>query len=128
MGVAIGVVVAAILAGLTMLRSPARERERRMDDRRVTDLAAIGRAADLHSSRRGELPRDLSELAIEMGSGLSVSDPGGGQSYEYRVVDADTYELCAQFQQPSAPEASVGFWSHKAGRHCFVLNVQKILR
>jgi type II secretory pathway pseudopilin PulG len=128
-GLGIAVVGAAIVGGLTMIGSPGAARQRRMDERRVADLAAIGRATDLYRSRRGTLPKGLDALAAEAGAGISTLDPDTREPYEYRAIDSDSYELCARFQQPSGrPGMALDFWDHQAGRQCFVLDVQPVVR
>jgi len=126
----IAIVIAAIVGGLMVLGPPAEQRERRMDDKRVEDLAAIGRAADLYQSRHGELPPSLGQMEQEAGSALSTHDPGTQRLYEYRVLGSDKYELCAEFKRDSTRRASGpgDFWYHGAGRRCFVLGAQKIHR
>ena len=110
-------IAAAVAAGLLAAGSPATARERRFDDRRVEDLTALGQAVDQHHSASGRLPDTLAELAQDW---LDQRDPRTAQPYEYRVLNADTYHLCAVFQQPSAHGA--GFWRHGSGRHCFNLH------
>ena len=129
-GVGIVVVIAAVGAGLMILGSPAEERERRLDLKRVADLEEIGRSVDLYKTRRAALPADLIELVRQAGSTLSISDPNTHQLYEYRMLNPDQYELCAQFQQASTPPGSgLGdFWSHNAGRECFQLDAKRIDR
>lgn len=129
-GLGVTAVIAAVWSGLVILGAPAQARERRLDDRRVQDLEAIGRAVDLYNSRRGALPPSLSELAAETAAMSITHDPGTKQPYEYRIVSVDKYELCARFQQPSADRGSraVNLWSHGAGRQCFGLTAHEVLR
>jgi hypothetical protein len=57
------VVLAAIVAGMVMLGSPSDERARRLDERRVSDLAGIRNAVNFFSDRNGRLPASLDELS-----------------------------------------------------------------
>lgn len=114
-------IAAAVAAGVLAAGSPAKARERRFDERRVEDLTALGRAVDHHHSVSGRLPDTLTELA--QWSMLDLQDPSTAQPYEYRVLNEDTYHLCAAFQQPSAQRA--GFWRHGSGRHCFTLRSRR---
>ena len=113
-GLAIGAVVVAVVGGLIVLGPPSEERARRLDERRVEDLRGITRAADLYWTRRGRLPSSLEDLSRESGVSVSARDPGTTQDYEFRVLDAETYELCARFDRntpdpgDSAP-APIGF-------------------
>jgi hypothetical protein len=122
-------VVAAIALGIILIGSPAEERVRQLDGRRVQDLAGIARTADLYWTRNGRLPASLEELADEAGASVTVGDPATGARYEYRAIDARTYELCAQFETDSAQLGRPGgadFWSHGAGRQCFRREAQKV--
>ena len=123
----IGAVIAAVAAALMVLGPPTEQRARRMDERRVDDLAAIGRATDLYWSRHGKLPASLGELSPGVASALATRDPETEQPYEYRVLAADQDELCARFHQPSARPSGI-FWSHPSGRHCFALEVREVTR
>jgi hypothetical protein len=121
--------VGAIVGGLMMIPSPGAARQRRMDERRVADLAAIGRAVDLYRSRRGMLPQGVDALATEAGTRISTLDPDTREPYEYRAIDSDSYELCARFREPSIrPGRGIDFWDHQAGRQCFGLDAQQVVR
>ena len=134
-GLAIGAVVVAVVGGLIVLGPPSEERARRLDERRVEDLRGITRAVDLYWTRHGRLPSSIRDLSSESGVSVSARDPGTAQAYELRVLDAATYELCANFDRTSAdPGESAGrtqdvsedFWSHGVGRRCFRLDAQEI--
>ncbi len=90
-------VVAAVVFGLVLLGSPAQERERRIDDRRVTDLHGIAAATDLYRTRHGRLPGSLDDLAAEPGLRISTRDPTSLEHYGYRALDDGRYEVCATF-------------------------------
>jgi hypothetical protein len=123
------VVVAAVAIGMFLLGSPAEERLRRLDERRVRDLGGIGRAVDLYWTRYGRLPSSLEELAREPGGNVSSHDPSTNAIYEYRALQAEMYELCAQFERDSPqPTQAIGddFWSHRDGRQCFRRDARKI--
>jgi hypothetical protein len=125
------VVVAAILAGIFTLGSPAVQRQRRLDERRVSDLMGIENAVTVYWQRRNALPADLAALAEEAGLRPNARDPEKGAPYDYEVTGPDSYRLCAVFAfdsttDPAAPSrAHVSSWSHGAGRHCFELRIPK---
>jgi hypothetical protein len=130
LGVVLLVVGAAIVAGLMVMTSPAEERARRMDERRVEDLSEIDNAIDVYWSRKSALPPHLDALVREFGAALSIRDPNDANEYEYRVLDATKYELCAIFEEPSRPQRSRfgTFWNHHAGRQCFQLAAERVNR
>lgn len=125
-GVAIAFVITAVAGGLVLLGTPAEERARRLDNRRVGDLVRITRATDLYWMRHQQLPVSLDELSREPGIGFDSRDPGTSRFYDYRVLDAKAYGLCAVFERDSGREfggAAGDFWSHGAGKWCFQLKV-----
>ena len=122
-------VTAAIVAGIYLLGSPADERARRLDDRRVQDLSGIARAIDLYWTRTTRLPSSLETLRTETGTDISLADPDTGASYELRPIEDGRYELCAVFTGESRDSdrfVDAGFWSHRAGRQCFQRDAQTI--
>ena len=120
-------VVVAVAIGIGILGSPADERVRQLDQRRVEDLDRISRAVDVYWSRRQQLPsavEDLRETGV-----LVPNDPISGVPYEYRRREENTYELCAQFERPSSEPGRPGiegFWSHGSGRQCFRREVRNV--
>ena len=134
-GLAIGVIVVAVVGGLIVLGPPSEERTRRLDERRTEDLRGITRAVDLYWTRHGRLPASIKDLSGESGLKVSARDPGTAQTYELRVLDTATYELCASFERMSTepgnltgrtPDVSEDFWSHGVGRRCFRLDAQEV--
>ena len=124
-------VLAVVIAGVTLLDSPAQERLRRLDERRVEDLRSISAELDFYWTREQTLPSSLEDLASEPGVFIELYDPETGQPYEYRVLGSNTYELCAEFARDTADEQGRpyrDYWSHSQGRHCFELKAQVIER
>jgi hypothetical protein len=116
------VAIAAIAIGMLILGSPAEERVRRLDERRVQDLTNIAEAVDLYWTRRARLPSSFDELRSEPGGSVGFNDPSTNELYEYQSLEAEKYELCAKFDrdsQGSGQTINDGFWSHGAGRQCF---------
>jgi hypothetical protein len=120
--------------GLVLAGSPAAERLRRLDERRIEDLQAIESSVEricLGREGKGEgeremkraLPATLQEIAAAApGRRPSVDDPASGREYEYTLTGESTYRLCATFDQ----ERDVAYdarWNHGAGRACFDLDV-----
>lgn len=131
LGLAIAAVLLAVAGGLLVLESPAQQRTRRLDERRVSDLREIARAVDLFSTRHDRLPASLDELSRELGAGVAVRDPTTGEPYEYRTLGERSYELCAAFERSTTGQTGWrgrGFWAHGAGRHCFELEARTVRR
>jgi hypothetical protein len=123
-------VLAVVIVGVLLLDSPAQERLRRLDERRVDDLRSISAELDFYWTREGTLPSSLEELANEPGVFLELFDPESDQPYEYRVLSDNTYELCAQFSRNTTEERDRyrDYWSHEAGRQCFGLEARVVER
>ena len=130
-GLAITVVLVSVVSALILLGSPAEERMRRLDERRVDDLERLERAVGLYWTRHARLPASLAELSQEPGVNVNLRDPETAEPYEYRLLpESGAYELCAEFQRDSAEESQrneeIDFWLHGSGRHCFQLEARDI--
>ena len=119
-------VVAALVAGLRIVGSPAAQRIRRLDERRVRDLQSIAYAVDAYWKQTKTLPGSLDELTPSPRVAIQTRDPVSNASYVYRTMTADTYELCAEFEGDAGTGNPTTFWSHPAGRHCFRLTAGTI--
>lgn len=123
---ATALVLATLAMAVWVMESPAKQRDRRLDERRVLELQAIGNAVEEWTTANGRLPRSLADLAGQPGAALSISDPANGTPYDYHVVSPSRYRLCATFATSTSdrdPEARdfAGLdekWKHPAGRHC----------
>src|SRR5919106_5278320 len=128
-GILTVVVLSAIVAALLVFGSPAEERARRLDARRVQDLTNIANAIDVYWTRHARLPASLEELRNEPVGHVDYHDPRTNDTYGYRSLEPNKYELCGQFDgdSRSSDRASRdGFWSHGAGRQCFQREANKI--
>ena len=125
--VASAVVAAAVAGALVIMGPPSEERRRRLDEMRRGDLNLLSIAVDNYHYSQGRLPESLDELAaVPTVRYRSRSDPETGLAYDYRVVDDNTYELCAAFGGEGGDAAyDDRFWAHRAGPKCFQLDVRK---
>ena len=125
LAVAIAIVITAVVAGLMVAGSPAEERRRRLDERRVADLRDLSSAVHGFARTEGRLPASLDELEKRPERTGVVRDPETGTPYLYVAWEGLKYELCAQFAGPTdeeqGRETSAPFWRHPAGPHCFAL-------
>ena len=118
------VVVATVAAAIMAMGPPSAQRQAKLDQRRVQDLAHIANVVSLHVRDHAVLPSDLATLAAEPGRRLSITDPVDGSPYHYEVTGPRTYRLCASFATDTAHDAGAGSgmgdeWNHGSGRHCF---------
>ena len=120
-------VVAAVAAAILVMGSPAAQRERSLDMRRVHDLQRIENAVDRHYLDTGRLPADLATLTRQPGVALTVADPVTASPYAYEAGDGRNYRLCAVFTTDTAIDTedaalpSQTRWAHGSGRHCYDL-------
>jgi hypothetical protein len=126
------VAIVSMLAALYAAGSPFRQRQLRLDARRVGDLRAIQQNVETYFEREGGMPVELEALADNPATFLqNTTDPATRQPYRYERIDADTYTLTATFDLPSPPEQEQpawnrdGFFKHSAGEQSFRLSAPK---
>jgi hypothetical protein len=122
-GVSVVAVAAAVVAGLTVIGSPAEQRLLRLDERRVLDLRRLAQVVSSHWNARQALPLNAADLVDGRSLTRVPLDPSSDEPYEYRVSGQSQFELCAVFDRPSRLEDAADFWYHDAGRRCFEFDV-----
>ncbi len=118
LGVAGAAMLLAVVAGVAFLGSPAAERMRSEDARRLDDLMLLGETVDVQWSRNRRMPESRESLEAAQPN-AARRDPSTKAPYAYRALADSSFELCATFAAPSPTEARVDLWSHSAGRSCF---------
>src|SRR5438045_3518540 len=96
----------AVVAGLIAVGTPGRERMRRLDERRVSDLNVIHTALTHYVSKHASLPATLDQLQDSPETTVNTHDPVTSRPYGYSIVEGKTYELCADFQRESVEASS----------------------
>ena len=114
-------VAVVVFAGLLFGGSPARERRRQLDSRRLEDLHRISLGIDTYVGVHGRLPATLDPVATYSGVSLErLQDPVSKERYFYAVLDSVQYELCARFDGAESDTTGAwSFWHHSTGRHCY---------
>jgi len=118
------VVVAAVGTGLRIIGKPSEQRLMRLDERRVMDLRSLASAVNRYRSQRQRLPEHAEEVIDGQITTRLPLDPESQQPYDYRMIDAEHYELCATFSRRSR-EPPDDFWFHEAERRCFSLGADQ---
>lgn len=124
-------VVGWIIAGFFIIGTPAEQRDIRMDEERISDLQEISYAIDLHYSDEESLPEDLSSIKDRY---FSINDPETNAPYEYRVIDENSYELCATFERGRINNEmrqrweAGSEWDYTEGRNCFERDAEDIYK
>jgi len=144
--VIIAVVATGVIWTFFIIDSPSVIREKRLDDTRVQRLISISSAVqefygfDKISSGHQKLPVSLQELVSDTKIFIEqdgLVDPETKQQFEYRVLGAKNYELCAVFTTDSTKDTATvvqpmstprfegaNSFTHPVGRKCFNLTVQ----
>ncbi len=124
------VVVAAIVYGIVIIGSPASQRAKMMDDQRVNDLSNIqNQIVYSQWENKGEVPATLEALKDPISGFTIPTDPETKQSYEYKMISKNSFELCATFKtvvstttdttKPVMYPYTNENWQHGAERTCF---------
>jgi len=134
------VVIAVAIASVLSVPSPSTQRAVRFDARRILDLERISRVIDCYYQSQSTLPSRLEDLdrwsPTSAARNYSVCGYSFNvlrldrleQNYQYRVIRAQEYELCANFSlasQKGEEQGSGRDWSHGLGRSCFTIQVSR---
>jgi hypothetical protein len=94
----IGVLVAlAVGVGFFVAGTPVSQTAIRYDETRYNDFQQIRYRVEEHYRINGTLPESLSEVSLSTTPDTSTNDPMTGDSYEYKVVSTEAYQLCTGF-------------------------------
>lgn len=113
-------VLIVVIAAFLMIGSPAEQRLKRLDERRVADLRQLAWAVDAYWAERETLPGTLEALVDGRRLTQLPTDPADAGAYDYTALNGQRYRLCARFDLASEPELSEDFWAHEAGVTCYV--------
>ena len=132
------VVLASIIAGFFIIGTPAEQRDRRFDERRVNDLQILQSQIVNYWTQKESLPQSLNGLEDSISGFVVPKDPQNDASYEYNILSLVSFELCATFKTStkdfsSTYKGSTSFymeeplpygsfqqnWDHEAERTCF---------
>ena len=127
-------VIGVIIAGFYLAGSPQQARMERFDQTRIQNLESIANNIYSYSLKeidptKRHVPQNLKvfEERTQMYHFGSLNDPETNQPYEYRVLNVNTYELCATFSTSNREKVKGNdyysqqetFWVHDPGRTCF---------
>jgi len=127
------VILASIIYGIVVIGSPSTQRAKNLDQTRINDLMSIqSQVVYTHWQNTGDIPTTLSELNDPISGYITPTDPETKQSYEYKKIAKNNFELCATFKTENkstdqtvktAPVYYNGVdnenWQHDSGRYCF---------
>lgn len=127
------IAIAVLALGFMNSDTPKEVREMKLDDQQTQSLQEMQYRIEDHYRINKSLPEDTTMLYV---GGTEPTAPEGRDAYTYKIVDGDTYELCATFAYPSqttgmsvtepsriSPEEAIknpyNNWDHTAGKTCF---------
>jgi hypothetical protein len=130
------VIVAAIVASMFVIGSPAKQRDARLDQNRVSDLQSIQSSLVDYWRDKETLPETLAALEDDIIGYRNPADPESGEAYEYSMTGELSFQLCATFATESNGSdkdvyttpmmyefgytgGDFDVWSHAQGRVCF---------
>ncbi len=123
------VVLAAIIAAFVTIGGPGRQRSLKFDEQRINDLQNIQNQTINYWQQKNKLPATLADLTDSISGFKAPMDPQTSSPYEYNVLSATSFELCANFSLPSdsidmktrvVPNIYPYYsWDHGGGRVCF---------
>ncbi len=133
---AVAIAVAAIVLGFMYGDSPTKVREMKLDAEQITNFQDMEWRVQDHYTLKKALPTTVAELYIGIEPPVA---PEGRTAYEYKILDEDTYQLCANFAYASVPSELGGraytaadmlknpynTWDHGEGVTCFERTVYK---
>lgn len=117
--------------GAYIVGSPGVERDRRLDEVRVSDLRNIQQevryisvdSTQLQPVLKEALPATLKDVqARAVYTQPNTVDPVTGVSYDYTVKGSSTIELCATFSTVRDQTYDI-FWNHPVGHTCYTIDV-----
>mgnify|MGYP001611705595 CR=1 FL=1 len=141
------VILASVVIGFLLVGTPATQRARRFDERRVNDLSSLQYQIVNHWTQKERLPATTRELQDSLSGFIAPLDPETDKEYDYRIISPLSFELCGTFglssdeysgrsveaririAKPTPYNASYPYpasqenWDHEAGRACFVRTI-----
>lgn len=123
--VALVIILASIIWGFSVLGSPRTQRLMRYDSQKVSDLQSIQYEVINYWQMKGKLPANLSAINDSISGYVTPIDPDTKEAYVYKVIGEKTFQLCADFNLPTAVnKITVKImpgenWIHDKGQECF---------
>ena len=122
--------------GFSTIPTPADQRMRSYDHKRVSDLGQLKTAIDDTYQKSSQMPQALDEIpnANYSPESLTKNDPENKAPYEYRILSdyPPSYQLCATFTTDSSKENTTAYddenydystyapdFKHPKGHYCF---------
>ncbi|EKD43852.1 MAG: hypothetical protein ACD_72C00097G0006 [uncultured bacterium] len=121
----------SVIGGFFVVGTPVTQRNRRFDEQRINNLQMIQGQITNYWTLKAVLPTSTNDLQDNISGFVVPKDPENNLAYGYKVVDQNSFELCATFKTISSDLANPKYqmyspydvynqnWNHKAERTCF---------
>lgn len=120
------VVLGSVIAALFLIGSPARQRDLRTDETRISDLRSLSNALARYYRETRQLPDSIEQVMDGRIMSRLPRDPASGAAYEYERTGTARYRLCGDFARAGDTGEAEDFWAHPAGRQCFEFDYSAI--
>lgn len=117
----LAVTVVTFIAGFFIIDSPTVSRQKNLDQQMVNNLQTIDSSIQNYFGETEKLPQKLEDLQTTKFS-FGIQNVKG---ITYKIKDASSYELCADFLRSSLDDAMspegpyINDWRHSNGNYCF---------
>ncbi|MFA5651786.1 MAG: DUF5671 domain-containing protein [Candidatus Paceibacterota bacterium] len=131
------VILSAVIYGIVIIGSPAKQKAKQLDDQRVNDLNNI-QSQIVYSQwqNKGTVPTSLEALKDPISGFTLPTDPETQANYGYKKISKNSFQLCADFKTVATTtlnsitgkRVSTPYpygsdnenWFHKATTTCFI--------
>ncbi|MCD6149513.1 hypothetical protein J7J13_01865 [bacterium] len=125
-------VIIVFIAGLFIMESPQKTRDRKMDNAILENFDDLNRAIGTYYSDNEKLPANLDRIKSEFSyiGDKDLKNLATGEKYEYKIKSENIYELCATFKTSNKKDKEYNNyqdddWPHDVGYQCLSQRVSK---
>jgi type II secretory pathway pseudopilin PulG len=122
-------VIVIFIASLFIVESPTATRNRKQDEKVLSQFSQIDSAIQEYLMINDKLPNNFDELIdeVEYLSQGDIKNPNTGNIFDYKILSENRYELCDTFLTSNKGEDGPGdltyipykeLWPHEAGYQC----------
>jgi hypothetical protein len=118
-------------SGLSIMESPQKTRDRKMDNAVLENFEEIDMAIADYYSDNEKLPDNLERIKSEFSyiTDEDLKNSATGEKYDYKIKRENIYELCATFKISNKDSESYDIyqdrWPHDVGYQCLSQRVSK---
>jgi heme/copper-type cytochrome/quinol oxidase subunit 4 len=124
------IAIIVFVSSFFIVESPVEARNRKIDEKIVSNLQSVTSAVNQYYSENKRLPQDFNEIKTQEYSFVdsnSFIEESTGKYYEYKIVDDKKYEICATFSSSNLDNGQKDYysmyWKHDKGYQCLTRRV-----